>query len=157
MWKYMISYGKTKILALLLLLLLLFACSARGFAMTTSETSQYIQIPIAQWYEWKSELTALNSDLIQCQQELTRLRRPSAELVQQLQQAEKMLKLLQEELTASKNELTLASSEAADLRTSLKKLKEQIEKERKVQRRQLWQNRFWCLLIGAGIGVAASR
>ena len=88
---------------------------------------------------------------------IDRLRKPSTELVQQLQQAEKMLKLLQEELTASKNELTLASSEAADLRISLKKLKEQIEKERKVQRRQLWQNRFWCLLIGAGIGVAASR
>ena len=147
----------TRAIVSALLFCLLCVCSAHGFAMTTSETSQYIQIPTAQWNEWKSELTALNSDLIQCQKELTRLRKPSTELVQQLQQAEKMLNELKQELTASKNELTLASSEAADLRTSLKKLKEQIEKERKVQRRQLWQNRFWCLLIGAGIGVAASR
>ena len=42
--------------------------------------------------------------------------------------------------------------------TSLSKtLKEQINKERKIHKRQIWQNRFWCILIGAGIGFAVSK
>jgi hypothetical protein len=53
--------------------------------------------------------------------------------------------------------LTLLSKEVDESKTLLTKLKEQINKERKVHRRQVWQNRIWCLLIGAGIGVAASR
>jgi len=34
-------------------------------------------------------------------------------------------------------------------------LKEQINKERRIHRRQIWQNRFWCLLFGVGVGLAA--
>lgn len=157
MWKYATSYGRIRVAVLLLLLLLLCVSSAHGSPMTTEETNQFIQIPIAQWSEWKNELTVLNQDLIQCQQELTKLKKPSAELVQQLQKAEKMLNELKQELAESKKDLTLASSEAADLRISLKKLREQIDKERRIHRRQIWQNRFWCILIGAGIGFAAGR
>ena len=35
--------------------------------------------------------------------------------------------------------------------------RQSIEKERRVHRRQIWQNRFWFLLAGAAVGVAAGR
>jgi hypothetical protein len=53
--------------------------------------------------------------------------------------------------------LTKLSSEVKESKTLLQTLKNQIEKERKIHKRQVWQNRFWCILIGAGIGFVAGR
>ena len=50
----------------------------------------------------------------------------------------------------------LLSKDAEKSKILLQTLKEQISRERKIHKRQIWQNRIWCLLIGAGIGYAAS-
>ena len=121
-------------------------------AMTESVT-----IPIQQWQILTSESKALKEDLIQCRTDLTRIKKPSAELLKELEEAEKRLKSLQEELTKQKEDLILLSSEVNELKTLSEKLKKQIDKERRVYKRQVWQNRFWCILIGAGIGFVAGR
>ena len=146
-----------RILFSLLLSFCLCALSAPGYTATTDETSQYMKIPITQWQMLKEESAALSNELTAYKTELTRLKKPSAELLSQLEIAEKMLLQLQAELKEQKNDLTLLSSDKEKLKTSLETLKLQIDRERRIHKRQVWQNRFWCILIGAGIGVAASR
>jgi hypothetical protein len=75
----------------------------------------------------------------------------------QLEKAEKTLLQLQTELAEQKADLMMLSKEAAESKTLLATLKQQITKERKIHKRQIWQNRLWCILIGTGIGIAASR
>ena len=139
-----------------LLCLLAFFClfSSVGYTMTATGTMGSITIPMEQWQILTSESKALKEDLIQCRQDLTRIKKPSAELLKELEEAEKRLKLLQEELTKQKEDLILLSSEVNELKTLSEKLKKQIDKERRVHKRQIWQNRIWCLLIGVGIGCA---
>lgn len=128
-----------------------------GWCMTTQETTPYIKIQTDQWNELKTEFNLLNQELIECQKDLQKLKKPSTELVQELNTAQNLLEKLQTELDQQKQDLTMLSSEADGLRTSLATLREQVNKERRTHRRQIWQNRFWCLLIGAGIGYVASR
>jgi len=132
-------------------------CSSVGYTQTNTAMTESITIPIQQWQTLKSELTALNSELIQYQQDLTKLKKPTQNLVDELNQAQQLQKKLQQELTDCKTDLTLLSKEAAESKTLLATLKQQITKERKIHKRQVWQNRFWCLLIGTGIGIVASR
>ena len=157
MRSYIISFAKTKCIVLLLLLLLSLASVAHGSPTTTDATNRYITIPMTQWTELTTELTALNQDLLQCKNDMTKLRKPSAELLSQLETAEKKLLQLQKELQLQKKDLTQLSSEAAELKTLSGTLKQQIDKERRVRRRQLWQNRIWCLFGGVAIGYACSR
>ena len=145
---------KTVLILSVLLSLQLSAPSECGWCMTTHATTQSITIPINQWNELKTEFQALNNDLIECQKDLSRLKKPSTELVQELNTVQKLLEKLQTELDQQKQDLTMLSSEADGLRTSLATLKAQINKERRTHKRQMWQNRLWCLLIGAGIGFA---
>ena len=146
---------KTLILSTLLLLFLSCVSVAYGSPSITTETNRSITIPIQQWQTLTADSKALSSELEEFKKELQLLSKPSAELVQQLTQAEKMLSQLQMALTEQKNDLTQLSSDRDALQTSLTKLKEQIDKERKIHRRQVWQNRLWFLLIGCGIGYAA--
>ena len=152
--------GKSRILADLILLvflsLLCLSCSV-GYGMTVTETNQSITIPMEQWQTLTNDCKALNSELISYKSEIQRLKKPSAELLSQLEMAEKTLKQLQTELAEQTKDLTALSNEAEESRTSLQILKQQIDRERKIHKRQIWQNRFWCILIGAGIGYAASR
>ena len=141
----------------LLLLLLLCLLPVGGYTMTHTETEPFIQIPITQWNSLKTELTALNSELVQCKDELSRIKKPSNQLVEELAQAQDLLLKLQKAQEEQKSDLILLSKEAEELRTSLATLKQQISKERKIHKRQIWQNRIWCIVIGAGIGYAASR
>lgn len=143
---------KTVLILSVLLSLQLSAPSACGYAMTTHATTQSITIPINQWNELKSEFQASNNDLIECQKDLQKLKKPSTELVQELNTVQKLLEKLQTELDQQKQDLTLLSSEADGLRTSLATLKEQINKERKVHRRQMWQNRIWFFIGGIAAG-----
>ena len=145
---------KTSLIALLLLLSWCCVLPAHGWCMTISGTNQSITIPITQWQTLKNELDGLNQELILCQQDLTKLKKPQQTLVEELNQAQTLQKRLVQELTESKNELTLLSKEAEELKISLQTLKESIDKERRVHRRQIWQSRLWCILIGAGIGIA---
>ena len=135
---------------------LAFCClfSSVGYTQTNTAMTESITIPIQQWQILTSESKALKEDLIQCRQDLTRIKKPSAELLKELEEAEKRLKSLQEELTKQKEDLILLSSEVNELKTLSEKLKKQIDKERRVHKRQVWQNRIWCLLIGVGIGCA---
>lgn len=150
------SYRKTKAVVLLLLLLLSFVPPAYGMPVTNAETSQSISIPINQWNTLKLELTTLQSELIQCKTELQKSKRPQEMLSERLTEAERQLLKLKELSAAQKNDLTQLSKDAEELRISLRTLRQQIENERRVHRRQVWQSRLWCFLIGAGIGVAAS-
>ena len=148
---------KTKVIALVLLLSWLCAWSVCGWCMTSQGTSQYIKIPELSWILLKSELETLNSDLIQCQKELTLLKKPSSQLVTELTQAQDMLKKLNQELEASRTDLTKLSNEVGELKTLLATLRTQIDKERRVHRRQLWQNRIWCIVGGVAIGYAVRK
>lgn len=153
----MILRGFTKRTAVLLLVLLCLQLSVLqvcGWCMTMDGTNQSITIPVQQWQTLKTELTALNNELIQCQQELTMLKKPSEQLLTELTQAQNLQKKLQQELAECRADLTVLSNAVAEYKTLLQTLKEQIAKERKTHKRQVWQNRFWCLLIGAGIGFA---
>lgn len=148
----MVSMKKIRIIFTLLLLSWLCAFSVCGYAMTTQETDQYIKIPITQWTELKSELTALNNELTLCQSDLQKLKKPSSQLVEELTQAQDLLKKLNRELEQQAKDLTLLSNELAESKTLLMKLKGQIDKERRVHKRQMWQNRLWCILGGTAVG-----
>jgi hypothetical protein len=50
--------------------------------------------------------------------------------------------------------LILLRNDLDESKTELQTLKQNIAKERRIHKRQIWQNRVWCLLIGAGIGCA---
>lgn len=148
---------KTRVILSLLLLSWLCAWSASGWCATTTETSQYMTIPTAQWQTLKTECQVLNSELITCKTDLQRLKKPSAELLLQLEKAEKTLNELKLELEASKNDLTTLSNEVGESKTLLATLRTQIDKERRVHRRQLWQNRIWCIVGGVAIGYAVHK
>ena len=140
-----------------LLLAFVFCFSQVGYTKTTTETMGSITIPMQQWQTLKSEFNLLNKDLMECQSELTKIKKPSNQLREELAQAQDSLLKLQNQLTEQKKDLNLLSAEVKESRESLKALKDKINKERNVHRRQVWQNRIWCILIGAGIGVVASR
>ena len=145
---------KTKPLFCGVLLFLVLCVASHGSAMTLDETNQYMKVPIAQWQKLKNELIALNNELILYQQDLTKLKKPTQNLVEELNQAQLLQKKLETELTDCKTDLTVLSKEVEELRTSSQILKQKINKERAVHRRQIWQNRIWCLLIGVGVGCA---
>lgn len=148
---------RTGVILSVLLSLQLSVLLGCGWCMTQSETDQYIKIRTDQWNDLKTNFQTLNQELTACKDQLQKIKKPSSELVTQLTQAEKMLKQLQEELQRQNDDLTMLSRQAEESKTLLQTLKNQIDKERRVHRRQVWQNRFWCLLIGVGIGYAASR
>ena len=148
---------RTGVILSVLLSLQLSVLLGCGWCMTQSETDQYIKIQTDQWNDLKTNFQTLNQELTACKDQLQKIKKPSSELVTQLTQAEKMLKQLQGELQRQSDDLTMLSRQAEESKTLLQTLKNQIDKERRVHRRQVWQNRFWCLLIGVGIGYAASR
>ena len=149
-----------KRIGLILLALLFFLCCAypsRGSCMTATATPQSITIPMQQWQNLKNELTLLNSDLEQCRIELNKIKKPSKQLLEELAQAQDSLSKLQSQLEEQKNDLNLLSGEVSALKELSQTLKQQIDKERRIHRRQIWQNRVWCIVGGAAIGFAVGR
>ena len=144
-------------IAFVLLLLCCVAWSGRGWCMTRQETSAYKLIPIQQWQILTSELTTQETELNQLQQELQKLKKPSEQLRQELQKAKEQLQKSQTELINARLSLTDASKELAESKTLLQTLRQAIDKERRVQRRQIWQNRVWFFLAGVAVGVAAGK
>ncbi len=142
---------------LLLSFLLVCALSQDGYTMTATNEPQYMKIPTSYWTELTSELRTQESELIALQNQLARLKKPSQTLLDELSEAKNLLAKSQTELANAKGELTALSKDKDELKTSLQTLKLQIDRERKIHKRQIWQNRFWCILIGCGIGYAASR
>ena len=153
----MTSTRITKLIASALLSFCLCALPASGWCMTQEETNDYKMIPITHWLTLTRELQMQKDELTQLQNLLQKLRRPSDQLLQELQTAKEQLEKSQQELQNVRISLTDASSELEKSKTSLQTLKQGIEKERRVHRRQVWQNRFWFLVAGAAIGAAASK
>ena len=127
------------------------------FGASCHAQEKQITISADLWQNLKTELTALNQELQACQSELTTLKRPSQELVTELTQAKNMLGKLQQELTACKEDLTALHKEAEESRILLKKLREQIDKEKRIHKRQVIQSRIWGFVAGICVGVIASR
>lgn len=121
------------------------------------EMKMDILIPVTQWNALKQELKARETELNELEATLKTLKRPSTALQQQLETARSLLEKSQMELQNVKSELTALSRDLAELKTLSQTLKQQIEHERKVARRRVWQNRLWFLLIGAAAGAAAAR
>ena len=153
----MIFTGTTKLIVSASLLLCLCVLPVRGWCMTPAETSGYKVIPTAHWLTLTTELQTQQNELIRLQDLLQKLRRPSDQLQQELQKAKEQLAKSQQELQNARNSLTDASSALAESKTSLQTLRQSIDKERRVHRRQLWQNRLWFFLAGAAIGAAAAQ
>lgn len=139
---------------LLLSFLLLCALSQDGYTMTVASEKQSITIPTSYWMELTSELKTQENELIMLQNQLEKLKKPSQTLLDELNAAKSLLEKSQQELASAKADLTQLSKDKDELQTSLVKLKESINKERRVQNRRLWQNRIWCILIGVGVGAA---
>lgn len=142
---------------LLLSFLLLFALSQDGYTMTATNEPQYMKIPTQCWTLLKSELTAQESELIVLQSQLATLKKPSQKLLDELSEAKNLLAKSQTELANAKSELTALSKDRGELQISLQKLRESIDKERRVQNRRLWQNRIWFFIGGVAVGYAASK
>ena len=128
-----------------------------GSSCHAQTPEKQITISADLWQNLKTELTALNQELILCQNELITLKRPSQELVTELTQAKNMLGKLQQELTACKEDLTALHKEAEESKILLKKLREQIDKEKRIHKRQVIQSRIWGFVAGICVGVIASR
>ncbi len=155
MWKYVTSYEKIRVIALLLLLLLFFVSSAHGSSMTTKETPEYMTARMELWNALNQELDQQAIELVTASNELKRLKKPSAELLKELNEAKILLQKSQEDLKIAKDDLTLASKELDELKISCKTLRQNIDKERRVHRRQVWQNRFWFFVGGVAVALAA--
>ena len=128
-----------------------------GASCHAQTPEKQITISADLWQNLKTELTELNQELQDYQNELTTLKRPSQELVTELTQAKNMLGKLQQELTACKGDLTALHKEAEESRTLLKKLREQIDREKRIHKRQVIQSRIWGFVAGICVGVIASR
>lgn len=155
MWKYVTSYGRIRVFALLLLLLLFCVSSAHGSSMTTQETPKIMTVRMELWNELKQELDQQAIELTKASSELKALRKPSEKLRQELKLAQELLRKSQEELKTAKDDLTIASKELDELKISCKTLRQNIDKERRVHRRQVWQNRFWFFVGGVAVALAA--
>lgn len=147
----------TKIFVSALLLCCLCALPARGWCTMPAEMSGYKVIPTAHWLTLTTELQTQQSELIQLQDLLQKLRRPSDQLQQELQKVKEQLAKSQQELQNARSSLTDASSALAESKTSLQMLRQSIDKERRVHRRQIWQNRFWFLISGLAAGFAVAK
>lgn len=140
--------------AIVLLLSLSLSFSQGGYAMTQGETMPYTVIPTSLWTELTNDLKTQESELMQLQDRLNKLKKPSQTLQAELTEAKNLLEKSKLELQSAKTDLTALRSDKAELEISLKKLKESIDRERRVHKRQIWQNRIWTFIVGTGIGFA---
>ena len=140
--------------AITLLLSLSLSFSQGGYAMTQGETMPYTVIPTSLWTELTNDLKTQESELMQLQDRLNKLKKPSQTLQAELTEAKNLLEKSKLELQNAKTDLTALRSDKAELEISLKKLKESIDRERRIHKRQIWQNRIWTFIVGTGIGFA---
>ena len=156
MWRVLKDLSKTIAICLsgVLLAWLFFlpAISAEAAAQSQAQVTS-ITIPIGQWSLLKQKVAEQQIVLTELEEKLKTLKVPSDVLRTQLSQARSQLTKSQTELANAKTSLQEAESSIQTLQESLKVLRLQIDKERRVQKRVLWQNRMWSLLGGIGIGV----
>lgn len=80
------------------------------------------------------------------------LKKPSSELMQNLNEDRRQLKTAQNELTVSNSSLKSASVEIEKLSALCSELKQQIWKEKKKASLKAKQNAFWGFVAGCFIG-----
>ena len=90
-----------------------------------------ITIPRQQWIELKIKLEQQQVTLLTLQEEITMLKKPSRDLMQNLNEARQQLKTAQNKLTASNSSLKSASIEIDKLSILCSELKQQIQQEKK--------------------------
>ena len=148
---------KTRSIVLLLLLSFFLLSPVTGYGAMPTETTNSITIPITVWNGLKNDWMILDKELTACKNEMSKIKKPSSELLSQLNEAEKTLKSLQAELEKQNADLIMLSRQAEESKTELQTLKANIDKERRIHRRQIWQNRIWCFVGGVAVGLAVHK
>ena len=113
---------------------------------------QTITVQIEQWNTLKQQLQKQQATLLMLQEEITLLKTPSAELMQNLKAAREQLQKAQSELTESNHSLTNASEEIRKVSTLCSELKVQLQQERSKAKLKARQNAFWGFIAGFFVG-----
>lgn len=113
---------------------------------------QMITVQIEQWNTLKQQLQEQQVTLLMLQEEITLLKTPSTELMQNLKAAREQLQKAQSELTESNRSLTNASEEIRKVSALCSELKVQLQQERSKAKLKARQNAFWGLVTGFFIG-----
>ncbi len=138
---------KNRIIIIVFILLSLFWCFAPwliAHCVAVETNQEVITIPRQQWIELKIRLKQQQVTLLTLQEEITMLKKPSRELMKNLNEAKRQLKTAQNELTAS--------MEIEKLSILCSELKQQIQQEKKKASLKAKQNAFWSLVTGLLIG-----
>lgn len=101
-------------------LLLSFSCLASGYSTPPTEPQTSIVMSMSQWNELKQELIEQENDLTQLRQKLKMLKSTSSEQM-------KLLESLQNELNATRQNLTNANASLTECRNELEKSKASLE------------------------------
>lgn len=109
---------------------------------------QTITVQIEQWNTLKQQLQEQQVTLLMLQEEITLLKTPSAELMQNLKAAREQLQKAQSELTESNRSLTNASEEIRKVSALCSELKVQLQQERSKAKLKARQNAFWGFIAG---------
>ena len=113
---------------------------------------QTITVQIGQWNTLKQQLQEQQVTLLMLQEEITLLKTPSVELIQNLKTAREQLQKAQSELTESNRSLTNVSEEIRKVSALCSELKVQLRKERNKAKLKVRQNAFWGFVAGFFIG-----
>lgn len=113
---------------------------------------QTITVQIEQWNTLKQQLQEQQVTLLMLQEEITLLKTPSAELMQNLKAAREQLQKAQSELIESNRSLTNASEEIRKVSTLCSELKVQLQQERSKAKLQVRQKTFWGFVAGFFVG-----
>lgn len=143
---------KKLIVALCGLVWVLFCFSSLSETHASEIKQQTITVQIKQWSELKQQLQEHQTTLLMLQEEITLLRNPSAELIQNLKTAREQLQKAQIELIESNRSLTNASEEIKKVSTLCNELKVQLQQERSKAKLKARQNALWGFVAGFFIG-----
>lgn len=113
---------------------------------------QTITVQMEQWNTLKQQLQEQQVTLLMLQEEITLLKTPSAELMQNLKAAREQLQKAQSELTESNRSLANASEEIRKVSTLCSELKVQLQQERNKAKLNARQNAFWGFVAGFCVG-----
>lgn len=113
---------------------------------------QTITVQIEQWNTLKQQLQEQQVTLLMLQEEITLLKTPSAELMQNLKAAREQLQKAQSELKESNRSLTNASEEIRKVSTLCSELKVLLQQERSKANLKARQNVFWGFVAGFLVG-----
>ena len=113
---------------------------------------QTIIVQMEQWNALKQQLQEQQVTLLMLQEEITLLKTPSAELMQNLKAAREQLQKAQSELTESNRSLTNASEEIRKVSALCSELKVQLQQERSKAKLKARQNAFWGFVAGFCVG-----